>query len=147
MKLLWIQENQAKLENSDNFNNLKNSLRLQKDSNDIYRSSSRISNAKSLSYDAKNPIILCRNHRLTEMIVWDAHNRIKHLGERQTLAEIRSCYWIPRGKSFVKKVLHRCITCRRFNLKNLQQIEILKGNSVYLTHCGTEVFGSAYFYC
>ena len=96
VKLLRIQENQAKLENSDNFNNLKNSLRLQKDSNDIYRSSSRISNAKSLSYDAKNPIILCRNHRLTEMIVWDAHNRIKHLGERQTLAEIRSCYWIPR---------------------------------------------------
>ena len=34
MKLLWIQENQAKLENSDNFNNLKNSLRLRKDSND-----------------------------------------------------------------------------------------------------------------
>ena len=147
VKLLWIQENQAKLENSDNFNNLKNSLRLQKDSNDIYCSSSCISNAKRLSYDAKNLIILCRNHRLTEMIVWDAHNRIKHLGERQTLAEIRSCYWIPRGKSFVKKVLHRCITCRRFNLKNLQQIEILKGNSVYLTHCGTEVFGSAYFYC
>ena len=115
VKLLWIQENQAKLENSDNFNNLKNSLRLQKDSNDIYRSSSRISHAKSLSYDAKNPIILCRNHRLTEMIVWDAHNRIKHLGERQTLAKTRSCYWIPRGKSFVKKVLHCCITCKRFN--------------------------------
>ena len=35
MKLLWIQENQAKLENSDNFNNLENSLRTQKDSNDI----------------------------------------------------------------------------------------------------------------
>ena len=97
-KLLWIQENKAKLENSDNFNNLKYSLHLQKNSNDIYRSSSRISNAKSLSYDAKNPIILCRNHRLTEMIVWEAHNRIKHLGERQTLAETCSCYWIPRGK-------------------------------------------------
>ena len=118
VKLLWIQDNQAKLENSDNFNNLKYSLHLQKNSNDIYRSSSRISNAKSLSYDAKNPIILCRNHRLTEMIVWDAHNRIKHLGERQTLAEIRSCYWIPRGKSFVKKVLHRCITCKRFNSRS-----------------------------
>ena len=36
VKLLWIQENQVKLENSDNFNNLKNSLRLQKDSNDVY---------------------------------------------------------------------------------------------------------------
>ena len=69
VKLLWIQENQAKLENSENFNNLKHSLHLQKDSNDISRSSSRISNAKSLSYDAKNLIILCRNHRLIEMIV------------------------------------------------------------------------------
>ena len=34
-KLLWIQENQAKLDNSDNFNNLKNSVRLRKDSNHI----------------------------------------------------------------------------------------------------------------
>ena len=42
VKLLWIQENKAKLENSDNFNNLKYSLHLQKNSNDIYRSSSRI---------------------------------------------------------------------------------------------------------
>ena len=57
VKLLWIQENQAKLKNLDNFNNLKTSLRLQKDSNDIYRSSSRISNAKSLSHDTKNPIL------------------------------------------------------------------------------------------
>ena len=101
VKLLWMQENQAKLENSDNFNNLKNSVRLKKDSNDIYRSLSRISKAKSLSYDAKNLIIFCRNHRLTELIVWDTHNRVKHLGEWQTLAEIRSCYWLQRGKSFV----------------------------------------------
>ena len=35
VKLLWIQENQAMLENPDNFNNLKSSLRLQKDSNNI----------------------------------------------------------------------------------------------------------------
>ena len=60
-------------------------------------------------------LFLCRNDRLTELIVWDAHNRIKHLGERQTLTKTRSCYWIPRGKSFVKKVLHHCITCKRFN--------------------------------
>ena len=150
VKLLWIQDNQAKLENSDNFNNLKYSLHLQKNSNDIYRSSSRISNAKSLSYDAKNPIILCRNHRLTEMIVWDAHNRIKHLGERQTLAEIRSCYWIPRGKSFVKKVLHRCITCKRSNSRpcsypkspNLPQVRLNDDNAFSRT--GIDYLGPLY---
>ena len=46
VKLLWIEESQPKLENSDNFNNLKNSLYLQKDSNDIYRSLSRIRTQK-----------------------------------------------------------------------------------------------------
>ena len=56
-----------------------------------------------------------RDHRLTELLVWDAHNRIKHLGERQTLAENRCCYWVPRDKIFVKKILHRCLICTRFN--------------------------------
>ena len=50
-------------------------------------------------------------------MVWDAHNRIKHLGEQQTLADIRFCYWVPRGNSFVKKILHWCLICRKFNLR------------------------------
>ena len=150
VKLLWIQENQAKLEISDGFNNLKNSLRLQKDSNDIYRSSSHISNAKSLSHDAKNPIILCRNHRMTKLIVWDAHNRIKYLGERQTLVESRSYYWIPRGKSFVKKVLHRCITSKRFNSRpylypkspNLPKVRLNEDNA--FSGAGIDYLGPLY---
>ena len=56
---------------------------------------------------SKNPVTLCKNDRLTELIVWNNYNRIIHLGVRQTLAGIRSCYWILRGKSLVKKVLHR----------------------------------------
>ena len=56
-----------------------------------------------------------RAYRLTDLLLWDAHNRIKHLGERQTLAEIRCCYWVPRGKGFVKKILHRCLICKKFH--------------------------------
>ena len=33
----------------------------------------------------------------------------------------------------------------RKKCKNLQQIEILNGNSVDLTHCGMEVFGTDLF--
>ena len=76
---------------------------------------SRIGNTNSLSYDTKYSIILNKGHILTELLVWDAHNRIKHLGEWQTLAEICCCYWVPRDKSFVKKILHRCLICRKFN--------------------------------
>lgn len=64
------------------------------------------------------PIILNGGHRLTEFSVWDIHNNIKYLVERQTLAEICSCYWILRVKSFVKKILHRCLICRKFNSRS-----------------------------
>ena len=77
----------------------------------------RIGNPDSLSYDKKYPVILNRDHRLTELLVWDSHNHIKHLGERQTLAVIRFCYWVPRSKSFVEKILHHCLICR--NLPNI----------------------------
>ena len=52
---------------------------------------------------------------------------------RQTLAEIRSCYWIPRGKIFVKKILHRCITCKIFNSRrnspNLPEVRLNDDNA------------------
>ena len=76
----------------------------------MYCSLSRISYAKSLLCNAKNPVTLCKNDRMTELIVWNNYNRIIHLGARQTLAGICSCYWILRGKSLFKKVLHRYMT-------------------------------------
>ena len=115
-KILWLQANQQTLEERQNFIDLKNNLYLEKDKNELYCAMSRIGNADSLPYDTKYPIILNRDHRLTELLVWDANNRIKHFGERQILAEIRCCYCVPRGKSFVKKILqHPCFICRKFN--------------------------------
>ena len=114
-KILWLQANQQTLEEGQNFINLKDTLRLEKDKSELYRTMSRNGNADSLSYDTKYPIILTRDRRLIELLVWGAHNRIKHLSERQTLAEIHCCYWVPRGKSFVKKILHRCLICRKFS--------------------------------
>lgn len=36
-----------------------------------------------------------------------------HAGVSQTLAEIRQDYWIPRGRSEVRKVLSNCKVCQR----------------------------------
>ena len=83
-KILRLQVNQQTLEEVQNFINLKHIIRLEKYKNELYRAMSRIGNADSLSHDTKYPIILNRDHRLTEVLVWDAHNRIKHLGERHS---------------------------------------------------------------
>ena len=36
----------------------------------------------------------------------------KH-GVRETLLEIRSKYWIPKGRQTVKRILNKCLLCRK----------------------------------
>ena len=80
--------------------------------NGLIRCKGRLENA-DLEFDTRNPIVLPRDHRLTELIIQDCHNRVKHLKVRSTLAEVRTKYWIPRGRQLVKKILHRCKICIR----------------------------------
>ena len=116
-KLLWLKVNQRDYTSQESFKDLENSLCLKVDENGLYRSTSRLNRAKSLPHNVKHPIILNRKHFLTNLIVLDIHERIKHNGERQTLPELREEFWIPRGKSFVKQVLRSCIICRKFNAR------------------------------
>jgi len=37
---------------------------------------------------------------------------VKHGGVKETLVEIRSEYWVSKGRQFVNKVLHQCIICK-----------------------------------
>ena len=43
-----------------------------------------------------------------------AHERVLHDGVKETLMELRSRYWIVKGRSFVKSVVRQCTTCQRF---------------------------------
>ena len=33
---------------------------------------------------------------------------------KETLTEVRSKYWIVRGRSLARAIIHRCTTCKRF---------------------------------
>ena len=57
---------------------------------------------------------LPKSHPLTSLVVKQAHERVFHNGVKETLAETRSKYWIPRGRSFTGTIIHKCVTCRRF---------------------------------
>ena len=76
----------------------------------------RIKHAK-LAEKTRTPIILERNHRLSELIVWDCHKRVMRNGVRETLAEFQSQYLVTKSMSFVKKILHRCVICRCLNVR------------------------------
>ena len=59
----------------------------------------------------RNPIILTESD-ITRLIVSDAHQRVLHSGLEHTLCELRLSFWIPKARSVVKKILHRCAFCR-----------------------------------
>ena len=76
------------------------------------RCSGRLVNS-DLEFDARRPVVLPRDHRFTRLVIEDCHRRVHHSGVRATLAEVRSRYWVPKGRQVVEKVLGGCVTCKR----------------------------------
>jgi len=70
-----------------------------------------------LELDARTLSILPRKHHLTELIVRDCHERVHHSGARATLAQLRLKYWVSKGRQEVKRVLSKCVTCKKLKGK------------------------------
>lgn len=91
------------------------------DKHDTLRVGGRLRNS-NLPEDTKHPILLPHDNKLTELFIWQAHSRTLHGGPKLTLTHLRQRVWIVGGHRAVKKVLHKCVTCRRFNAKQTNQI-------------------------
>ena len=109
----WIEDSQGSLEREKSFDSLKPQLNLFRDENGLWRCGGRLANA-DIPYSTKYPLLLSRNHPLTPLIINDAHRRVLHNGVRETLTEIRRRFWIVKGRSLVRAIIHRCVTCRRY---------------------------------
>ena len=105
-------ECQAALMRDKNFPTWKSQFNLYVDDNQLWRCKGRLEHA-TLPFAIKHPLMLARRHRITELIVRDAHCIVQHGGIKETLTQIRSQYWIVRGRNLVRLVIHSCVTCRR----------------------------------
>ena len=47
------------------------------------------------------------------MIIEACHQKVHHCGVRSTLAELRSRFWVPKGRKIVKKILSHCVTSKK----------------------------------
>ena len=112
-KNMWIKQCQRNLNNQ--FDKLDKNLETFYDETQLLRCKGRLSNA-SISYDARFPVLLPRG-RLAYIITLDVHSALKHAGVRQTLTEMRKKFWIIKGRNFVRKTLHDCRVCRKFDRK------------------------------
>jgi len=107
--LNWVKEAQKSLKEDKSFNVWHKQLGLFL-AEGVWQCRGRIGNA-DLPCTTKYPILLSKEHYLATLIVLDAHNRVMHNGVKETLTEVRSKYYIIRGRQFVRRLLYKCVVC------------------------------------
>ena len=73
-----------------------------------------------------------------------------HNGLKRTLTQLRSRYWIPRGRRTVRSVISRCVMCRKAEDKayaappppDLPEFRVQQDFA--FTNCGVEFAGPLY---
>ena len=108
----WLLECQKKVIADKKFKQWQKQLDLFVDEKGLWRCRGRIENA-NVSYTTKYPVLLHNVHYLTTLFIKKAHSRVLHNGVKETLTELRSKFWIVKGRSVVKKIIHRCHVCKR----------------------------------
>ena len=63
--------------------------------------------------ETKHPCILPKDSHVSILLLRHIHERCGHNGRNHMLSELRKKYWIVKGNSVARKVLSRCVVCRR----------------------------------
>lgn len=91
------------------------------DEDKLLRVGGRLENSL-LTPDAKHPLLMHHKHHLARLITEEEHIRLLHAGPQQLLASLREQFWIVGGRTLVKSVVKRCMTCFRHRPRAIQPI-------------------------
>jgi transposase InsO family protein len=93
------------------------------------------------------PIVLPKDHPITQAIIIEAHQQLGQAGVAHTLADVRNRYWVLNGGAVVKRFLRKCLICRRQNaiacgqqMSSLPEWRITAGWFPF-QHVGLDYFG------
>lgn len=82
------------------------------DGNDLLRVGGRLANS-DLPFDEKHPIIMPKGHKLSKLLIKEAHLKTLHGGNQATLAYLRAQYWVINAQKTISNTIHNCIICTR----------------------------------
>ena len=83
------------------------------DEKGILQAKSRIKKNATVESGCKEPILLPSRHYYSELLIQEYHLKIFHNGVCDTLNAIRQKYLVLRGREAVKKLVRRCVICRK----------------------------------
>ena len=126
-----------------------NRLNPKLDEDGIIRCYRRMTNA-NLPQETITPILLPRKERFVELMIEEYHKRLLHAGVNHTLSQIRTEYWIVRGRVGVKNVLRESRICRKYQGRPFKMPPMSPWPKNKLTqsapfkHTGLDYFGPLY---
>ncbi|XP_031634329.1 uncharacterized protein LOC116347753 [Contarinia nasturtii] len=97
------------------------SLRPILDEEDLLRLGGRLDRS-DIDYEMKHPYIVAHDSRLAHLIMDYAHRQTKHGGVQVMMQYIRQKYWIPKLRSALRNVVHKCVVCVRMNARVESQL-------------------------
>ena len=95
------------------------------DESGLVRGKGRLSQARALPRDAREPILLPPQHRITILLIRHVHQVIlKHAGGvSYTLNSLQARFWLPRARHQVHQQVSNCFQCKRRLRRPLQQAQ------------------------
>ena len=99
--------------------------------------------------ETKHQIIIPHNDPVIEKLILHVHVKASHAGPETTLAVLRQRFWLTQGRREVKRVLKKCLTCKRWKTEPVQQkMAPLPAERVQIappfTNIGLDFTGSLY---
>ncbi|KAK0134388.1 hypothetical protein N1851_030045 [Merluccius polli] len=97
--------------------------------------------------ETKHPCILPKDSHMSILLSRHIHERCGHSGRNHMLSELRKRYWIEKSNSVARKVLSRCVVCRRMRGKAGEQkmadlpLERIQPDLPPFTNVGLDYFG------
>ena len=97
--------------------------------------------------NSKHPIILPKGHHISDLILRHIHVSLQHSGRNHLLACLRENYWLINAPSAVRKLISKCVVCRRLSapvgeqkMANLPADRITPDDPPF-TRVGVDYFG------
>ena len=86
----------------------------------VLRVGGRLSKA-AMPEESKHPAILPKNQHVTNLILRHIHDSSGHSGRNHMLSEAQKKYWIIQANSSARRLINKCVVCRRQRAKRAEQ--------------------------
>ena len=92
------------------------------DDDGLLRANGRLQLAGTIPWETRYPIILPRNHQITQLIVKKTHERCQHGGTNLVLSGLSAKYWVLSAREAIREWEKKCSLCQRLKATPGKQV-------------------------